>query len=105
MRCRSCGTTWSLECGLGPGGAAAPGQAFVLGVVLGAAAALVAVKPHALGGDPLAWHLVAGLLAALALVPFVIALSGAGWQEPSTAYQGSECPGCKTRNWIWPWSF
>jgi len=49
--------------------------------------------------------LIAGIAGVMTLLLIGIAICGSGYQEPATAYQGSECPKCGERNWIWPWNF
>ena len=49
--------------------------------------------------------LIAAFILVFAVLLFSNAISGSGYQPPSTAYQGSECPQCGEKHWIWPWSF
>lgn len=96
MKCKHCGQRWSLECTLGPGGSASPGQAFIVAVIV----AVVAVA-----SGMLISRLAGAIFGVLSLLIFVNCLLYCGYQEPSTAYQGSVCPKCGTRHFIWPWSF
>lgn len=83
---------------MGPGGTASPGQysAVAVGLVLlscfglffGETASLVFVFTMP--------------VAALVLL---MGLCGCGYQKQATAYQGSTCPQCGHKNWIWPWNF
>ena len=52
-------------------------------------------------GNPL----VSALFGGLAALVLLLGLLRCGRQEPSTAYQGSKCPRCGRKNWIWPWNF
>jgi hypothetical protein len=95
MKCNQCGERWSLECTLGPGGAASPGHVFVVAII----AAVVAV-----GSGMLFSPLAGTVFGVLSLLIFVNCLFHCGYQEPATAYQGSTCPKCGARNFIWPWN-
>jgi hypothetical protein len=95
MRCQDCGEKWSLECTLGPGGEASPGQ--FLAVALGVALVAVVVGFWSMLGCAL-FLLVAALVLSMSL-------AGCGYQQERTAYQGSTCPRCGRKNWIWPWNF
>ena len=48
--------------------------------------------------------LIAVIAGVLSLILFFMAICGSGYQESATAYQGSICPKCGERNWIWPWN-
>jgi hypothetical protein len=104
VRCRTCGEKWTLEVGLGPGGAASPGVVLVVAGVLAAIAAgaglyCLIVEPAALA------FVMLMLLGGIALWFFLISCARSGYHHPSTAYQGSVCPKCGVWNWIWPWDF
>jgi len=96
MRCKACGEKWSLVDGLAPGGHASPGQY----LCVSGGVALVALVVG------LVWSLLAGVLFGV-VAGFVLleCLGLCGYQKPATAYQGSSCPRCGTKNWIWPWHF
>jgi hypothetical protein len=96
MRCKGCGAKWSLEDSLGPGGEASPGQYLAVSLGVAAIALVVWVFWSSLGG---------ALFLGVASLVFLLALSGCGYREPTTAYQGSTCPECGRKNWIWPWHF
>ncbi len=96
MRCRKCGANYSLECGLGPGGHASPGQYLAVGIGTLIGALLFGVLGSMIGAA------VFGLVGVFVLFE---CLRGCGYQEPYTAYHGSVCPKCGARNWIWPWNF
>ena len=95
MKCRHCKTKWSLKCGLGPGGAMAPGGYFFFGLGLAGVSALF--------GYFASW-IIAGVACLLSVLLIFMAIGGSGYQSPATAYQGSNCPKCGKRNWIWPWN-
>ena len=96
MRCRKCSERWSLECGLGPGGAMAPGG--YLGLAIG-----IALVGSAIGFF-VSW-LIMVIAAVLSGLLMLMSITNSGNREPITAYQGSECPKCGQRNRIWPWNF
>lgn len=95
MRCRDCGERWSLTCGLGPGGSASPGQFFAVGIAVIAIALVV--------GWLWSW-LAGGLLGFVGALVLSMSISGCGYPEPATAYQGCVCPSCGKRNRVWPWN-
>ena len=95
MKCRHCKTKWSLKCGLGLGGAMAPGGYFFFGLGLAGVGALF--------GYFASW-IIAGVACLLSVLLIFMAIGGSGYQSPATAYQGSNCPKCGKRNWIWPWN-
>jgi hypothetical protein len=52
------------------------------------------------------WEPLGGvLLGVVAGLVLLMSVGGCGYQEPKTDYQGSTCPRCGKRNWIWPWNF
>lgn len=99
MRCRKCRAKWDLQDHL-MGGNASPGQHS-----LAALGCLVAGSAGFLIFETLTAELIL-LLAAIGAIPiFVMGLLSCGFQQTTTAYQGSFCPRCGHRNWIWPWNF
>ena len=96
MKCKKCGHRWTLEDRLGPGGSTSPGQSssVALGVFVVATIVFIFISK------------VAGIvLTCLAFLVFGDAILKSGYQEPATAYDGSYCPECNTKHWIWPWNF
>lgn len=99
MRCKACHERWTLECGVSPGGSTSPGVIFSVFLVLAAVGGVAAC----LGGET--GRLVAVMFGVPAGLSLLISLTKCGYQSPATAYQGSKCPMCGTKNWIWPWNF
>ena len=102
MKCRSCGEKWTTECGLAPGGFASPRTyllwaigLFFLGAVMGLSAVPKEIRALAAVGL---------VLCIFGVLVFLKCLLYCGYHDCATAYQGSVCPKCGKRNWIWPWS-
>jgi hypothetical protein len=104
MTCTSCGAKMSAGNESSPGGKASPGVFLTVGLVSfagsGACFALQTKPEH------VAYGVIAGLVAVIALVQVPIAIGDSrSMSATGLGYPAKTCPACGAPNRIRPWSF